>query len=224
MSSEQPEPTGKTALLPPMYRTRRRPDPESAQSSPPPPPPPSSPPGERAWPPYGSWRRAPLLPLVVIAAVVIVLVAGISSAAGVLVGVFATKNADSHSRFDDPVAPARTVRAGTPPAPPAPAKGRPDHPGRPSTPGANHASTAADPDPDALSLIKEILGCSVHRRARNFLDQREWGRDRAAASARAVRRDPGRAGRVREEYVGRRALRGRSDRRQRPVSRARRGG
>src|SRR6185312_4149122 len=52
------------------------------------------------WPPYGSWRRAPLLPLVVIAAVVIMLVAGVSSAAGVLVGIVATKNADSHSRVD----------------------------------------------------------------------------------------------------------------------------
>jgi hypothetical protein len=41
-----------------------------------------------------------LLPLVVIAAVVIMLVAGVSSAAGVLVGIVATKNADSHSRFE----------------------------------------------------------------------------------------------------------------------------
>lgn len=43
-----------------------------------------------------------MLPLVVIAAVVIVLVAGMSSAAGVLVGIVATKNADSHARFDGP--------------------------------------------------------------------------------------------------------------------------
>src|SRR5689334_16167426 len=77
------------------------PDPDS-QSDPAAPTPP--PPAEtlRPWPPSGSWRRAPLLPLVVIAAVVIVLVAGVSSAAGVLVGIVATKNADSHSRFDRP--------------------------------------------------------------------------------------------------------------------------
>src|SRR5690242_122378 len=64
------------------------------------------------WPPYGSWRRAPLLPLVVIAAVVIVLVAGISSAAGVLVGIVATKNADTTTRATKIAAASRTDPAG----------------------------------------------------------------------------------------------------------------
>jgi hypothetical protein len=100
------------------------------------------------WPPYGSWRRAPLLPLVVIAAVVIVLVAGISSAAGVLVGIVATKNADSHhSRYEDrrggPFGPGRdrprqhhrAPRAvPTTEAPPAPAT--PSNPAAPTTPAA----------------------------------------------------------------------------------------
>ena len=61
-------------------------------------PPPAETPAE--WPPHGSWRRAPVLPLAVIAAVVIILVAAVSSMAGVLVGVVATKNADSHSRIE----------------------------------------------------------------------------------------------------------------------------
>jgi hypothetical protein len=42
-----------------------------------------------------------MLPLVVIAAVALILVAGISSATGVLVGIVATRNADSHSRIHD---------------------------------------------------------------------------------------------------------------------------
>jgi len=121
------------------------PDSESATSTPPPPPPSGAP---REWPPYGSWRRAPLLPLVVIAAVVIVLVAGISSAAGVLVGIVATKNADSHlSRYEDrrgvPYGPGRDRprqhrRAPRPvpttQAPPAPAT--PSNPSVPTTPAA----------------------------------------------------------------------------------------
>lgn len=116
------------------------PDSESAPATPPPPPPTAP----RDWPPYGSWRRAPVLPLIVIAAVVIMLVAGVSSAAGVLVGIVATKNADSHSRFDrprhhGPFAPGRREPRRVPrpvpttPAAPAPAT-TPPAPGAPGAP------------------------------------------------------------------------------------------
>jgi hypothetical protein len=80
--------------------------------------------------------------------VVIVLVAGISSAAGVLVGIVATKNADNHhSRYEDrrvvPYGPGRdrprqhrrAPRAvPTTPAPPAPVP--PSNPAAPTTPAA----------------------------------------------------------------------------------------
>src|SRR5690348_17569895 len=114
------------------------PDSQSAPTAPPPPPPPET---LRPWPPSGSWRRAPLLPLVVIAAVVIVLVAGISSAAGVLVGIVATKNADNHhSRYEDrrgvPYGPGRDRprqhRRAPQPAPTTQAPPAPATPGNPT--------------------------------------------------------------------------------------------
>ena len=78
------------------------PDPDTASASPQPPAdPPTAGPSRPDWPAYGSWRRAPMLPLAIIAAVVLILVAGISSATGVLVGIVATRNADSHSRLHD---------------------------------------------------------------------------------------------------------------------------
>jgi len=78
------------------------PDTDTASAGPPPPAdPPTAGPTRPDWPAYGSWRRAPMLPLAIIAAVVLILVAGISSATGVLVGIVATRNADSHSRLHD---------------------------------------------------------------------------------------------------------------------------
>jgi hypothetical protein len=94
-----------------------------------------------------------MLPLAIIAAVVLILVAGISSATGVLVGIVATRNADSHSRLHDrgeyqrgPYGPQRGPdvqrRHGprprpVPTTPAAPAPAVPTPPAAPPTPSAS---------------------------------------------------------------------------------------